>query len=247
MSFQALLTTLLLPPVALVLACVAGGLLAWRGWRTGGLIVALAAGLQLALATPLCANLLAASLEREVMRDAAPLAGAPPPAAIIILGAEAVLGEAGSEVGPLTLERLRAGAALHRRTGLPLLVTGGPAWEGSPPLAMLMARSLTLDFGVTVRWLEPAAHDTRENAGFGAAMLQAAGIRSAYLVTHAWHMPRAQAAFARLGFATTAAPVRVDAPPRGEPAEFVPRADYWAESWYMLREWAGRLVYAIRD
>src|SRR5688572_6572575 len=43
MSLQALLTTLALPPLALAFACLAGGVLAWRGWRAGGLVAALAA------------------------------------------------------------------------------------------------------------------------------------------------------------------------------------------------------------
>lgn len=247
MSFQALLTTLLLPPLALVLVCIAGGILAWRGWRPGGFLAALAAGLQLFLATPLCADLLTTSLEREVSAGAPYLPKAPPPEAIVLLSAELVMNGQEPEPGPLSLERLRAAAALQRRTGLPVLITGGPAWETGPSIAAVLAQSLAQDFGVAARWLEPAAADTHENARFSAVMLKAAGIRSAYLVTHGWHLPRAQAAFAREGFPTYAAPVRLDPPAEGDMMEFIPRVDYWAESWYMLREWVGRLVYAIRD
>jgi uncharacterized SAM-binding protein YcdF (DUF218 family) len=167
--------------------------------------------------------------------------------AIVVLGAEMVHGREGGDIGPLTLERLRAGAALHRRTGLPLLVTGGPLSPGSAPIAVLMARSLTTDFGAAPRWVEPRARDTRENAAFSAALLRGEGIGAAYLVTHAWHLPRAQAAFARQGLATAAAPVRLDRVPDGRLSEWLPRADHLGESWFFLREWAGRLVYALRD
>ena len=43
------------------------------------------------------------------------------------------------------------------------------------------------------------------------------------------------------------APVRRRLPPAFGPAEWLPRADNLGESWFALREWAGRLVYAIRD
>ncbi|MFC7542492.1 YdcF family protein [Siccirubricoccus deserti] len=67
------------------------------------------------------------------------------------------------------------------------------------------------------------------------------------MVTHAWHMPRSQEAFTRAGLPTLAAPVRLDRLPRWEAREFMPRPDRLAQSWYALREWAGRLVYALRD
>jgi uncharacterized SAM-binding protein YcdF (DUF218 family) len=142
---------------------------------------------------------------------------------------------------------MRVGAALHRATGLPLLVSGGPLGRGEPPIAALMAASLAADFGVTARWQEDHSADTRQNAQFSAALLRREGIGAAWLVTHAWHMPRSQEAFARAGLPTLAAPVRLDRLPRWEAREFLPRPDRLAQSWYAMREWAGRLAYALRD
>jgi uncharacterized SAM-binding protein YcdF (DUF218 family) len=239
---QGALTGLLLPPLLLVLLVLAAGLLAWRGRRAMGALAALSAVLLLLLATPFVSSSLAVAVSRLAPDDTASA-----PTAIIVLGGEMVRGEAGVEVGPLTLERLRAGAALHRRTGLPLLVTGGPALPGAPPIATLMAASLREDFGVPVRWAEELARDTRDNAVLSAAMLRAEGIGAAHLVTHAWHLPRAQQAFARAGFAVAAAPVRREAPPRGTAGDWLPRPDHLARSWFMLREAAGLVVYRIRD
>lgn len=241
---QFVLTSLFLPPMLLVLAVLAAGLLAWRGMRIAGLVAAGAAGLLLLLATGVVAGMLAVGLERMAP---APAADALQPRAIIVLGGEMVRGAGGPEVGVLTLERLRAAAALHRRTGLPILVTGGPLARDAPPVAELMAFSLAEDFRVPVRWIEPRARDTRDNAALSAGLLRASGIGSAYLVSHAWHLPRGQAAFARIGFPVAAAPVRVGQMPRGKLADWMPLPSHLAQSWFALREWAGLLVYRLRD
>jgi uncharacterized SAM-binding protein YcdF (DUF218 family) len=243
MTAQGFLGALALPPLALALLALAGGLAAWRGWRAGGLLAAAAALGMLVLATPFASDLLAATLEREAAAARAAVA----PAAIVILSAEAARSAAGVDIGPLTLERLRAGAALHRRTGLPVLVSGGSLGPGEPALATLMARSLTDDFGVTARWQEVRSRDTRENAAFSATMLRAEGVTAAYVVTHGWHLPRAIEAFGRHGFAATPAPVRpARVAPGIEVPQLVPRADRLGLSWYVLREWTGRLAYALR-
>jgi uncharacterized SAM-binding protein YcdF (DUF218 family) len=249
MSLQAVLTTLFLPPLLLLLAVVPLGLLAWRGRRWAGLAAALAALLVLALATPLVAGALMVSLEATVARPGALPQGCEGPGAIIVLAAEVARGRHGLEVGPLSLERLRAAAALHKRTGLPVLLTGGPSGRGEIPLAYTMQRSLAQDFGVASRWIEPRAADTAQNAAYASAMLRAEGICAAYVVTHAWHLPRALEAFARQpGPVALPAPVRFRRRPEGKQlGDYVPRPDQLAESWYAIREWVGRAVYAIRD
>jgi uncharacterized SAM-binding protein YcdF (DUF218 family) len=246
---QQLLTALVLPPLGLVLASLLGGLLAWRGWRPGGLLV-MASALSLGLlSTPFVSGLLMESLEREVRLVPAAQAGgtARMPAAIVILGAEMAHGEEGADVGPMTLERLRAGAALHRRTGLPVLVTGGVLSRDTPAIATLMQRSLETDFATPTRWVEAEAPDTRGNAQNSAVLLREAGIDTAYVVTHAWHLPRALEAFARAGIHGVAAPVRTGHMPDSAWTDWVPRPDHLSDSWFALREWVGRLVYAIRD
>lgn len=244
---QGVLTSLLLPPLLLALLPALAVPALWRSHRRLALLLLVASLGQLALATPAVSKALLASLE-----GAAPIGhqagGAAAPAAIIVLGGDGLAAGGATAPGPLTLQRLRAGAALHRRTGLPLLVTAGPVLPGLPPLGPAMAASLEADFGVPVRWIEAAAADTRDNARLGAALLREAGIGGAWLVTHGWHMPRAQAAFARRGFATRAWPAD-PLPPLAlrDPREWLPGPMHLAQSWLALREWAGRLVYALRD
>jgi uncharacterized SAM-binding protein YcdF (DUF218 family) len=248
MSPQGLATTLLLPPLLLVLASVAAALLGLalrrRQPRLLWWIVLAAAIGQLLLATPYVAGHLRASLSPALAQVLPP---GVQPGAVVILSAETVRGQGGVEVGPLTLERLRAGAVLARRTGLPVLVTGGSLGPGEPSVATLMADVLKADFGLAARWVEPEARDTRENAVLSVAMLRADGVAAAHVVTHAWHLPRALEAFARTGFIALPAPVRIEVTPRGGMRDFIPRADHLFTSWLMLREWAGRLVYQLRD
>lgn len=225
---------LALPPILLLLAALAGAALSWRGHRSGGVIALVSIAATLLLATPMAAGLLLASLE-----GAAPAALAATPGAIIILGAEASNGPDGPEVGPLTLERLRRGAALQRETGLPLLVTGGPPTSDTPPLAAAMRASLLRDFTVPVQWEESAARNTGDNLRLAASILEKTGIGAAYVVTHAWHMPRAQFEAIRAGLPVL--PVAVPRPrrPDGRLTDWLPRADYLALSWLALREWTG--------
>jgi len=248
MSLGAFATAVIVPPLNLLPVGLAGLALAWRWPRFARLLMAVSLiGLSV-FSLPLTSRALIASLEWRLPR-------APPdrpPAAIVILGGDAGYGtdaglEPGIGIGALTLERLRAGAILQRRTGLPVLVTGGVLAKGAEPIAVAMARSLQGEFGVPVRWVEPASEDTWQNAEFSAVMLHAAGISSVYLVTHAWHMKRAAMAFAHFGIATTPAPLRFDRPPRLSFDAFMPRATSVLNSYFAMHEWIGCVYYQLRS
>jgi len=246
---QQFLSTFVLPPIGLLVLMVL--LLGWLVWRDrrwsawGGLAASV---ILLALATPEVSQWLRYSLERDVAGYAVAHPGMPSPGAIIILGGDSMQGGEGPDIGPLTLERLRAGAALARRTGLPILVTGGPnRRHDDRSLAALMAQALAADFNAPARWREMKARDTHENAVFSVAILRAEGIPAAYIVSQGWHLPRAVEAFGRLGYPVIPVPVRTAFAPDGSAGSWWPRADAWTLSWYTLREWIGRLVYALRD
>ena len=234
---RGLVGALAVPPVSLMLAVLLGGLAMLRGTRIGAWVAVLAAVLLLALSTPLVSGLLLLSLDAPARPT-----GAPPPAAILVLGGETRTGPDGADVGPLTLERLRRAADLQRETGLPLLVTAGVTTRGAPPLAELMRQTLEESFRVPVRWVEPAAHNTAENAARSAAILAPEGIASVLLVTHAWHMRRARAEAGRAGLVAWPAPVRAERIPDGRPDDWMPRPDHLVMSWFALREWTGLLA-----
>lgn len=226
-----LLEDLLLPPCSAVLLLLAGMLLArWRPRLARGLRLCAFAWLWLA-ATPAFAGALLGSLQQHPALPAyGPLPGAD---AIVVLSAEAdpIADEYGRAVaGPMTMQRLRYGAWLHRRTGLPLLVSGGRCgadWS----LAGTMAQAAEREFGVPVRWREDRSRDTLENARHSAARLRDEGVRTVLLVTHAWHMPRAVACFEAMGLEVIAAPTGFRLPSAHG-------LGHWLPQWHGLRDTA---------
>ncbi len=172
-----------------------------------------------------------------------------PPQAIIILGAEVIRThdeKLGVRPGLLTLDRLRTGAALQRRTGLPILVTGGTTQPRTPAVGLVMEQSLQDDFRTPPRWVEPKSADTWENARFSADILRAEGINSVYVVTHSWHMRRAILAFEGTGLTVTAFPTSLDDALSYNLFDFVPRASGWQIGFFAAHEWIGYGWYKLR-
>ena len=142
--------------------------------------------------------------------------------------------------GP-TMERLLYAVSLHRRTGLPLLVTGNRRET------RLMSQSLKNTFSIDARFVENRSRNTAENAANSAAMLTEAGITRIVLVTNMHHMPRAMDAFARQEIEVTPAPVTG----KGgysywRLGSFLPSAAMLASSASAIHEYVGRVWYRLR-
>lgn len=252
----ALLASLLLPPLCFVLPAL-GGLALMRRHRTVGALVVLTALVALvAASTPFVGDRLLAALETPPL--VAPPARAPkatphPPAAsgaaIVVLGGG--LGRESPEYGtdtvnPATLERLRYAAWLHRRTGLPILVSGGRPIDTRLSEAETMRNSLTADFNAPPSWIEADSLNTRENAARAQALLAPEAIRSVYLVTHAWHMPRARRAFEQAGFEVIAAPTGYTSI-TPSPMAWIPSGQALRNTHIALREWLGQAWYRLNS
>lgn len=200
-----LLSALVLPPAGPILLGLWGLWLARRHPRLGrGIAAAALLGL-LALSLPPVAEALMRGLEDRPPIAAEQLARAQ---AIVILGGG--MYKAAPEYGTdtverWTLERLRYGAYLQKRSGLPILVTGGAPYGGRPE-GEAMKEAVERDFGGKVQWVETKARDTAENAAYSATMLKAGGLSRIALVSSAWHLPRAIDLFERQGFEVLAAP-----------------------------------------
>lgn len=169
--------------------------------------------------------------------------------AVVVLGAGRYRGgpEFASDdvIGP-ALDRLRYGALLARQAGKPLLVTGGAPDGGTGSEGEAMRQSLQRDFGVDVRWVESLSANTAENASRSAEILLPAGVKRIALVTHAWHMPRAVAAFQAAALDVLPAPTGYSSVGPLTPLDFVPRASAMQGAARALHEWIGIAWYALR-
>jgi len=237
---------LALPPTGFVVLVVIGLLLrgGWRGFGYRLSWVALIGLILLGMPAVSYSMLLALETGLPLQPQADH-----PPQAIVVLGAEVIRAheeKLGIRPGLLTLDRLRTAAALHRRTGLPILVTGGTTLAETTAVALVMQQSLTDDFQTPPRWVEAKSTDTWENARFSAAILRGEGITSVYVVTHAWHMRRALLAFQGSGLTVTAAPTSLDDPLGPELDDFLPRAAGWQSGYFAVHEWIGYAWYELR-
>ena len=124
-SLSALAKAVLLPPNLLFILMILGALVSLRHARFGRTLAVAAFALLVVVSAPVTGGLLLRQLTD--IEPFFPREGVTEDAAIVILGAEGTtaLEFGGETVGRRTLERLRYGARLHRRLGLPVLVAGG--------------------------------------------------------------------------------------------------------------------------
>src|SRR5271165_610755 len=228
----------LIPPNLFILLAMIGVVLAWR-WRRAGLALTTAAMLCVYLAAmPLVGSLLLRSADRLV--GVIPTLSPPgPPGAIIVLsGGYRHSNRPGGRdtVDSVTFERLAEAVREQRRTGLPILVSGGWLPNADDSLAGMMTEALETDFHVPVRWREERSRTTYENALYSAQILRRAGIPSALVVTSPWHMARALWSFYAVGYPVVASPL----PERNVltigPAMLFPQVTSLLSSYYALHE-----------
>jgi uncharacterized SAM-binding protein YcdF (DUF218 family) len=249
-ALKPLLAGLALPPVSLLLMALLGLALAWRNHKKTGLTLASLSVLLLAL---LSCHGSAVWLARHALPQFGPVDAASLKAqkvqAIVVLGGDVLpqapeYGE--SQPGAATAARLRYGIWLAKQSGLPLAFTGGLGWSAHSTQkdseAEVAARAAQQDYGMALRWREGDSRDTRGNARLLAPLLQRDGVQRIALVTHAWHMPRAVAAFETAGLAVTPAPMGYVLPVQSDLLEWLPSAHGLQASRQVLREWLALAV-----
>jgi uncharacterized SAM-binding protein YcdF (DUF218 family) len=172
-----------------------------------------------------------------------------PADAIVILGGGTYFQApefGGDTVGNATLERLRLGAKLQRETGKPILVTGGTPLGNKLSEAELMKRVLEQEFLVPVKWVEGASDNTLQNARMSRQLLEQAGIKRIYLVTHAWHMPRSQRTFQNAGFEVIPAATAFSTHYATTLLDFMPSAYALRDSRLFMHELIGIVWYQLK-
>jgi uncharacterized SAM-binding protein YcdF (DUF218 family) len=208
---------LLLPPGVLVLLALVGLVIQAR-WRWIGIsLIGLSIGALFVLSTAHTGRQLLVTLEApyKALPVLTPDQARAQAEAIVVIGGglySAAPEYGGNTVNRFSLERVRYAAHLQRQTNLPILVSGGAVFGEGRGEAESMREVLVRELGATVKWIEARSNNTYENAVNSKQILSEAGIRRVYLVTHAWHMSRAEWAFVQSGTLVTPAPMGFTTP-----------------------------------
>ncbi len=206
--FKKLVTPFVLPPGLFILVLLAGGI--WqvmrRKWRPAFLLITLGMIMWFA-AIPPTAHLMTRYLETQY-----PLPTNPQGDVIVMLGG--AIYEGAPDLSGLgapsasASERLLTTARLYRRTGLPIILSGGKVWEERKALMGPVYMRFLMDLGVPADriFLENRSRDTFENALYTAELCRQKGYQQPIVVTHALHMPRAMLCFTKVHMAATPFP-----------------------------------------
>jgi len=237
------------PGINIVIAVI--GLVLWRRWRRAAALLLLGDVVLLyILSLPMTELALMSALQSYPPLNPRELNN-PQAQAIVVLGAGRRIDApeyGGDTVSRLELERLRYAVHLYRLSHLPLILVGGATEteQGRIPESLLMKQTLADDFNVPVMGTEEHSRTTAENAANVAALLRDHGIRRIYLVTHAWHMPRAMWAFRRAHIEATPAPTAFVTAGEGNHAfPWLPSARALYNVRLALHEIAGLLWYRL--
>lgn len=170
--------------------------------------------------------------------------------AIVVLGGGSYFSapeyDGANVVGAYTLERVRYAAHLQRRIGKPILVSSGNPMGAGTSEGEQMKNALR-EFGASVKWVEGESNNTYENAKLTREVLHKAGVQSVYLVTHAWHMPRAKTAFERAGLHVIPAPMGHRTRVKWMVLDFIPSAGAFQDSYFFFKEVLGSVWYRLKS
>ena len=242
-------------PLGLALTGVLLSLLAmlWGARRRGIAAALICAGLLWAASTPLVADAMVASLERQYPPQTAEQA--PAADVIIVLGGGLRPADAFNPYPDLAegADRVFHALRLHNVGKAPkLLLVGGQAFDGDAAQSEAEAmRQLLAGFGVApeAMLIESKSRNTFENADFSSEIWRREAFKAGLLVTSALHMPRALAVFRRAGInvypSATDAISGGPAPPMA--LRLLPSSTSLDVTTRALKEWIGYYVYSARN
>ena len=249
-----ILQTLFLPP-GLSFAMVLAGLFLIRYfYATGKVLLILGFSSMIVLSLPITAQGLNLTLEREDVLTIKQLkksnAGA-----IVVLGAGRYKNsieypDKEDSISKNALERLRYAVFLHKKSGIPLLISGGSTNGEIISEASISQTTLKELFHLNAKWLESKSINTWNNAKNSYEILNKQGIKNIILVSHADHILRARMSFEHFGFKVTAAPLGFKARNRKDIPytirDFLPSAHAMSLCSSAMHEYVGYLWYLLR-
>ncbi len=240
-----LLSTFLLPPLNLLIVAVLGLWLWQKRPRIARILLTTSVVLLWLLSTPFIAEMLLHQLEGEPLSIDTRQADA-----IVVLGAGTYFHApeyAGDTVSDFSLQRLRYAAKLYRDSGSLILVSGGKPAGNETSEAQQMKHVLVEEFHVPVTWTEDSSDNTLESARNCYKMLLPSKVKRIALITHAWHMPRAQTAFQAAGFEVIPAPTAYTTRYQTDLLSFIPNAIALRDSKIFMHEAIGMMWYRLKS
>ncbi len=199
------------PPGIIIFFGLIGWLLCWRYRIFGNILVLLCFMALWLFSAPIFAyNLLDLLQNRYAVLslDALPLPSQD--TAIVILGGGDVISLEQNNrytVSDTTLGRLRYAALLHRKTGVPIIVSGGYDPGRTESGASSMQDVLQNEFGIKNILKEEESTNTEEEAKALVPLLKKYHFKQIYLVGNAWHMPRSVYIFKKYNIKVIPAPM----------------------------------------
>ncbi|QID32991.1 YdcF family protein [Pampinifervens florentissimum] len=144
-----------------------------------------------------------------------------------------------------SMKRLLTGFILHKRYGLPIILSGG-ASIGKLPEAEVMKQVLE-ELGVDKKEIitEVRSRDTFENAKYVKEICKERNFKKIVLITSAYHMRRAVETFRRAGLETIPYPTDFKQDKSYNLYSFIPRMSVLNDSYKALREHLGGLAYSM--
>ena len=234
-------------PTLLLLGIVLGIWLFGKRFKFGKLVAISSTALLWIFATPSFSNWLSHSLLTQYQPTTAEFIQTKEIQAIVVLGGGVDSGQPDGiqQLTPSALDRFRHGIELSRKTGIPMLVTGGKGWGAvadSESEAIISKRVALQAFQFEVKWTESDSRDTRENAANSKQFLSNQGFNKIALVTHSWHMSRSMKAFQNAGFEVTPAPMGFVSGNNWELKTLIPQSSALSSTFTIFREFVALSV-----
>lgn len=248
-----IMQTLLLPPGISIALLILGLIAITRFYTTGKILIILSFALLILFSLPITANILNGLLEPDDILSLKELKQTNAKA-IVVLGAGRYKNALEYEkltdsISSSALTRLSYGVYLHKKSAIPLLLSGGSPRGRLLSEASIMQTALKNMFGLKAKWLDGNSSNTWNNAKFSAQILAKHKIKNIILVTHADHIPRARMAFEHFGLTVTIAPLGFKAKNKDNGytlLDFLPSARAMNNSSAAMHEFIGYLWYIVR-
>lgn len=196
--YLSLLRLWILPPRLNFLFIIVGFLISQHLKLAGQIIIAIAFISLWSFCTPITAQLLFNHLQYQYPQLQINKIVKKNPSAIIVLGGGSwtdPTAKYGYDLSIATKERLRYAAQLYHQTHFPIITSGGAPKKTIPPESELMKKGLWDYFKTPVTWQENKSRNTKDEGMYMVPILQMHHIKTAYLITDAWHMPRSMHIF----------------------------------------------------